>query len=95
MNPYYMNILGAPIIVTFDQEIDTSSVNDSTFSLTWPGTSRHNLVSPSCRHPGPSRAPAAAPMISAGRQLSLNGVSLLRGKSINGKIIEVRTSPAQ
>jgi Bacterial Ig-like domain len=32
-------ILGTPIFVTFDQEIDATTVNDATFCLTGPGTS--------------------------------------------------------
>ena len=50
-------ILGTPIIVTFDQEIDATSITDATFCLTGPGTSEvvnaRNLVSPSCAQRNP------------------------------------------
>lgn len=32
-------VLGTPIIVTFDQEIDATTITDATFCLTGPGTS--------------------------------------------------------
>ena len=41
-------ILGIPIVVTFDQEIDPATITDATFCLTGPGTSRNNPVSSSC-----------------------------------------------
>ena len=53
-------ILGIPIIISFDQVIDPTTVNDATFALTGPGTSQHNLVSPSFVPPNSSRAPAAS-----------------------------------
>ena len=53
-------ILGTPIVVTFDQEIDVTTINDATFSLTGPGTSEvvnaENLVSPSCAQRNLARA---------------------------------------
>ena len=49
-------ILGTPIFVTFDQEIDATTITDATFCMTGPGTSQHNLVSPSCLQRNSTRA---------------------------------------
>jgi Big-like domain-containing protein len=73
-------ILGTPIFVTFDQEIDATTITDATFCLTGPGTSRNNLVSPSCRQRNPTRAPAA-PAASSRCFVSGSAFSLLSDAS--------------